>query len=106
MAGYRAVDRNELHRLIAPAVDELRLSPRLREVFVALGAGLRAGEIATAFGISKHTAATEIKELYRRLGVSGHRALRSIILMMVMDVARQPPPRSGCGMRMQRSSIT
>jgi DNA-binding NarL/FixJ family response regulator len=93
MSFYLPIDQRELHRLIEPAVGELPLTPRLRDIFLAIGAGLQARDIAASLGISQLTAETEMKELYRRLAVPGHRAVRSIVVAMVMDVARQAQPR-------------
>ena len=46
------------------------LSPRLREVYGELMAGISRREIATRMGLSVHTVNDYIKDLYRRLGVS------------------------------------
>ena len=99
------IDQRELHRLIEPAVSRLPLTPRLRDILLAIGTGQQSREIAASLGISKYTVETEIKELCRRLGVSGHRAARSIVLAIVMDVAKRmeaaPPTLAASAHRSQ-----
>jgi DNA-binding CsgD family transcriptional regulator len=86
---------HELRVMLESLVSTLRLTPRLLDVFFELAVGRSASEIADSLGISKQTAETEIKLLFRRLDVSGHRAVRSIAMAMLLDLARDnaPPPR-------------
>jgi DNA-binding CsgD family transcriptional regulator len=81
--------------MLEPLVSALPLTPRLLDVFFELAVGRPASEIADSLGISKQTAETEIKLLFRRLDVSGHRAVRSIAMTMLLDLARDnaPPPK-------------
>lgn len=88
MSAYPVVDPQQLYQLVAPAIDALPLTPRLRDILLAIGAGLRTHDIAISLGVSPFTAETEMKELYRRLDVSGHRGVRSIIVAMLIDVAK------------------
>jgi DNA-binding CsgD family transcriptional regulator len=83
--------------MLESLVSTLRLTPRLLDVFFELAVGRSASEIADSLGISKQTAETEIKLLFRRLDVSGHRAVRSIAMAMLLDLARDtaPPPEDG-----------
>jgi DNA-binding NarL/FixJ family response regulator len=98
MTARLSISETELRRPIDPSVNVLPLTPRLRDVFFAIGVGYRAPQIARSLGISTYTVETEMKELYRRLGVSGHRGVRSLILAMVLEAVRgaivdpQPPP--------------
>ncbi len=49
--------------------DEVRLSPRLREMFALLLTGASEKEIAHQLGISQHTVHDHVKTLYKKLGV-------------------------------------
>ncbi len=46
------------------------LSPREREVLVLIAKGMRLPEVADMLGITRNTAASYIKSVYRKLGVS------------------------------------
>jgi DNA-binding CsgD family transcriptional regulator len=108
------IDPQELRHLLEPSVRLLPLTPRLRDVFFHICAGQTTSEIAQALGISPHTAVTESKLLCGRLGVSGHRAVRSIAMALLLDLIRRsaPPPlrirlrrRSNAPMAMSLGSI-
>jgi DNA-binding CsgD family transcriptional regulator len=86
------LDPHDLRVLLGPGVNALRLTPRLLDVFFELAVGRSASEIADSLGISKQTAETEIKLLFRRLDVSGHRAVRSIAMAMLLNLARRTSP--------------
>jgi DNA-binding NarL/FixJ family response regulator len=89
---------HELRLWLEPAVVLLQLTPRLVDVFFEISFGRSTPEIAASLGISRQTAETEVKLLFRRLEVSGHRAVRSIAIAMLMDLIRRnvpPPHREG-----------
>lgn len=50
--------------------DEKRLSPRERETLTLIAKGLKLGEVAEQLGITRHTAAGNLKSIYRKLRVS------------------------------------
>ena len=60
-----------LQRVNIPrGVEVVRLSPRERAVLTALAAGNTAEQAATHFGVSPATVRTQIRSIYRKLGVS------------------------------------
>lgn len=83
---------HELRLMLEPAAALLPLTPRLLDVFFEISFGRSTSEIAASLGVSRQTAETEIKLLFSRLGVSGHRAVRSIAIAMLMDLIRRDPP--------------
>jgi DNA-binding NarL/FixJ family response regulator len=61
MTARLSISETELRRLIDPSVNVLPLTPRLRDVFFAIGVGYRAPQIARSLGISTYTVETEMK---------------------------------------------
>ncbi len=70
------------HQPAPPAHD---LSPREVEVLTLVGKGLSTGEVGSLLGISRHTAAGYVKEVYRKLEISSRAeaALKAVDLGLV-----------------------
>lgn len=50
--------------------DEARLAPREQETLMLIGKGYKLPEVAAALGVTRATAATYIKTIYRKLAIS------------------------------------
>ena len=57
-----------------PVPDDVRLTPRERELLRLLGQGLRNREIARCRGVSEHAVHQALKRLYAKLGVHSRAA--------------------------------
>jgi DNA-binding CsgD family transcriptional regulator len=66
------------------AYTALVISPQGRRIIALLLAGQRNKQIAAALGISPNTLHTELRRLYRRLGVHDHLGL----VLRVLEAAR------------------
>lgn len=64
--------------VVADAVDALGLTPRELEVARRAAAGATDAEIAAEFVVSVRTVNAQLRAVYRKLGVDGRRALRSV----------------------------
>lgn len=69
-----------LTRVLTPRLDALAsLSPSQREVVELAASGATLGEIAKARGSSIETVRTQLKEAYRRLGISSRAELAGVV---------------------------
>jgi DNA-binding CsgD family transcriptional regulator len=55
------------------------LSPRQREVAKLAAAGAHGGEIASMLGLSRETARTHLRPVYRKLGVTSRGELARVV---------------------------
>ncbi len=65
-----ASGREQRQAVARPAVDEVKLTERETEVLQRVAKGYTLPEIALQFGLSRHTIADHIKQIYRKLNVS------------------------------------
>ncbi len=80
---YRAfIEANQMAVLLSQRVEQLypELTRRDRELLRHVLSGLRAEDIAPLMGIQVSSAATYLKRLYRKVGVSGHRELLGLVV--------------------------
>ncbi|GAB3601277.1 helix-turn-helix transcriptional regulator [Microbacterium tumbae] len=76
----------------ANPVEIVTLTPRESHVLMLWVGGMRAGEIAQKEVVSEHTVRTQIKRIYRKLGVSSRtEAVRRAHLLGILDVDRDAP---------------
>lgn len=52
------------------ATEDIRLTPREREVLVQLTRGISIADIGNVMGISRHTVSDHVKSIYRKLNIS------------------------------------
>jgi DNA-binding CsgD family transcriptional regulator len=79
-----------------PAVTEERLSRRRLQTLGFLVEGKSEKEVAAKLGISRHTAHTHIKGIYREFGVATRGELHWLILRSVLSRMHFEPTGSGC----------
>ncbi|TWR85444.1 helix-turn-helix transcriptional regulator [Pseudomonas saxonica] len=80
---YRAyIEANQMPALLSQRVEQLypELTRRDRELLRYLLSGLGAEDIAPLMGIQRSSAATYIKRIYRKVGVSGYRELLGLVV--------------------------
>lgn len=65
-----ADERQRRHTLVRQVDDEVKLTERETEVLQRVAKGYTLPEIAQQFGLSRHTIADHIKQIYRKLNVS------------------------------------
>ena len=77
----------ELHRRGLPEVDNVeRLSAREQEFLLVIGNGYKTAEAADMLGVSYHTAAKHIKNIYAKLGISSRaQAVQEAIRMGLIN---------------------
>jgi len=68
--GHFATTQQRQQALLRQVVDEVRLTERETEVLQRVAKGFTLPEIAQQFGLSRHTVADYIKQIYRKLNVS------------------------------------
>ena len=70
MLGYFAEAANRRTAIVQRLEEEVRLTDRETEVLQRVAKGFTLPEIAQQFGLSRHTIADYIKQIYRKLNVS------------------------------------
>lgn len=80
--GGLPIEANQMPALLSQRVEQLypELTRRDRELLRYLLSGLGAEDIAPLMGIQRSSAATYIKRIYRKVGVSGYRELLGLVV--------------------------
>lgn len=76
----------------SPAIPEIQLTSREREILVYLARGLTAKQISRQLGIHRNTTDYHINKLKKRLGA--HTLAQSMMVAIGLGLDKEPPDRS------------